>query len=143
MQDQFFWPIFGVTFLFGLAILAMVGNHLRASRKLKLREMVKEERIKAIEAGTPLPEVEDVGNGLAIGTDAGLTRQVRWLRLVALALGCLLVFTGCGMCLSFYLMVEEDMRGMAPIGLLPCLAGIGLLLFYWITREFERGSDAP
>ncbi|GJM08220.1 MAG: hypothetical protein DHS20C11_04960 [Lysobacteraceae bacterium] len=135
MQDQFFWPIFGVLFILALMALAMIRNHLAASRKIQLRSIQKEERLKAIEAGVPLPEVEEpIGNAVAT-SDEGFSRQLAWFRLLSLATGYFMLFAGIGIFLGFNIIDDKDLQQMAAIGFLPAFAGIGLLLFYYVSRE--------
>ena len=134
MQDQFFWPIFGVLFILALMALAMIRNHLAASRKIQLRGIQKEERLKAIEAGVPLPEVEEP-NGSGAVTDEGFARQLAWFRLLSLGTGYFMLFAGIGIFLGFNIIDDKDLQQMAAIGFLPAFAGIGLLLFYWVSRD--------
>lgn len=133
MYYDFLWPVFGVFFLFGLAALVLIAGHLRASRKIQLRAIQKEERLKAIEAGVPLPEVDE-GEPM-LSTDEQFAHRVRWLRLVALAVGYFMLFSGIGMVLAFHLSSDYGLQEISSIGVLPALAGVGLLLFHWVTRK--------
>ena len=78
MQDHFFWPIFGVTFTLAVMVMAMIRNHLSASRKLQLRAIQKEERLKAIEAGVPHSNLHDlaVDAGMVELSHAGLEQAL-------------------------------------------------------------------
>ena len=93
--------------------------------------------MKAIEAGVPLPEIEEPIRGVTAQSESPETfaRQVLWLRLVSLATGCLMVFAGIGMYAGFMISRDRGLQEIAALGLLPALAGMGLLLFYWVTRR--------
>jgi hypothetical protein len=136
MEPYYFWPIFGTLFTFALLGLALLRNHLAASRRLQLRAIQKEERMAAIEAGLPLPEVEESMRGMGVtGGGGNFQEQVRWLRFVALGLGYLMLFSGLGLFVGFEIIRDEGLRQMSAIGFIPALAGVGLLLFYWVTRK--------
>ena len=55
--------------------------------------------------------------------------SVQWVRLVALALGLTCFFGGAGMMPGFYFVSDPEASGMWPLGLIPVLIGVGLLLF--------------
>ncbi len=136
-MDQFFWPIFGTVFILILLAMSLIGAQLSASRKLKLRQIEKEERVKAMEAGVPLPEVAQIGASEVFNADheAGFQRQVQWFRLLSLAVGLFLVFTGAGMGLAFKLSGDADLNDLASIGAMPMFAGFGLLLFWFLSKR--------
>jgi hypothetical protein len=137
MPHYFFWPVFGVTLFLALMAMAMVRSHLSASRKLQLRAIQKEERMKAIEAGVPLPEVDEPMRGVSpqIESPEAFTRQVQWLRVVSLVSGCFMVFAGIGMFIGFEFSSDRGFREMSTLGSIPTMGGLGLLLFYWLSRE--------
>ena len=111
MQDHYFFPIFGVTLILAFMAMAMIRSHLSASRKLQLRAIQKEERLKAIEAGVPLPEVDEPIQGVTApsANPESFARQVQWLRLVSLATGCFMVFVGVGMYAGFALSRDNEL----------------------------------
>ncbi|MEM9302204.1 MAG: hypothetical protein AAGE01_08850 [Pseudomonadota bacterium] len=128
------WPIFGVLVCFGVAFLAILGGHLSATRRIRLRAIQAEERMKAIEAGLPLPEVEDSHDLPGESASESYRRQIGWFRMLCLALGLFFAFGGAGMGLAFLFVFDASMQGLAPLGMIPLLSGVGLLLFYWLTR---------
>lgn len=141
MYYDFFWPVFGVTIFFGIAALAILAGHLRAKRRLTMRQILSEERIKALEAGVPLPEVDDSleeSSGSPIQDERTFQLKLRWLRLVCLALGLFLGTSGIGMWLALDFSDDRGLNEVATMGFMPIAAGCGLLLFWLLTR---RGDD--
>lgn len=140
MPHEFFWPVFGVLFILALLGMGMIGSHLSASRRMQLRAIQKEERMKAIEAGVPLPEVDEPIGAMTsfVESDEKFARRVEWLKMVSQALGFLLLFSGLGIYVGFTLVMDRELQEIAAIGFLPALAGIGLLLFYWVNRHRKQ-----
>ena len=71
----------------------------------------------------------------------GNTQAVRWVRLGSLGFGLILLFFGVGFFIAFNIVPDtpnlEDMQGIASLGIIPALSGLGLLAFYWLTRRMD------
>ena len=61
-----------------------------------------------------------------------------WVRLTGLCLGWFLLFTGIGMTAGFSLVMDDDIRDVWALGFIPAMAGIGLLLFYRLSRDYAE-----
>ena len=128
--------------LLGFGILR---RYLHDQKGLRLREMVHQERMKAMEKDMtppPLdPEIEDalvtskVADGPAGG---GSAKGVLWLRLMALCFGWFLLFGGVGMTFGFRYVEETDLSDIWSVGFIPAMAGIGLLLFYRLSADYSE-----
>lgn len=126
MRDEFFWALFGGGFIMFWAILIALTQHLRATRKLRERELLHKERVLSLEQGIPLPEDR-----------APALLAAPALQSLALALGLLLLFIGIGLSLAFYLTSDVDESSQWPLGLIPAMAGLGLLFYTWVSRRFQ------
>lgn len=126
MRDEFFWALFGGGFIMFWAILIAGTQQLRAARRLRERELLHKERVLSLEQGVPLPEDR-----------APTTLTASALQSLSLALGLLLLFFGIGLSLAFYLTSDLDESGQWSLGLIPAMAGIGLLFYVWISRRFH------
>ncbi len=139
MEDAYFFSALGVVWVFGFAVVLLIAWHLRNRRRIAKLNLIHEERMKAMEKGIPLPEFPDlgdeesvmiIGGGLGVGGDrAG---NPRW----PLGLGALLVLGGLGLMVAM-IAVENELW---PYGLVPVFLGIGMFLFYALTRT-EVGKD--
>ncbi len=82
-----------------------------------------------MEKGLPIPEFSDT-NGIPVnGTDQH-KRKVQWFRMTALSIGMIFTFAGFGMGMAFHFSADSGFHGLATIGMIPFMAGLGLLLFY-------------
>lgn len=137
------WAIFGAAFVLIFILLGILGEHMRQKRKLMRQELQQKERLMMLEKGLPLPEWDAVAlddNGNAISSAESYERRLQWFRLVSLAIGFLLAFSGLGMLLAFHLAYGNDWRDIATIGAIPLMAGIGLFLFYFLTRDMNQSG---
>ena len=55
-DDGMFWAALGMTWMLAIAVVLIVIWYLRNKQRLARMAMVHEERLRAIEKGTPLPE---------------------------------------------------------------------------------------
>lgn len=125
--------------LFGATILR---RHLRQAKLLRLREILHQERMTAMERDLPVPEADTakIESLLADGDPADANpgppggASVHWIRLAALALGLTCLFGGVGMMPGFYYLPDPEASGLWPLGLIPVLIGLGLLLFVQLSR---------
>ena len=54
-----FYSLFGMAWVFGWVIVALVAWHMKNKQRAKKHEIIHEERMKAMEKGIPLPEVPE------------------------------------------------------------------------------------
>lgn len=145
----------GFVFLFLVAIVVgyrLADRTLRQRRTLRLKEMVHKERLMALEHGIPVAELpdEELEEQLMSTGEAGMVetsgpfsngKAMLWVRVMALGVGLLSVFTGLGWYFGMSLVPDTTltagMAEMASVGFIPVLGGIGLLLFYALTRNLE------
>jgi len=125
--------IVGVLWIFGWAILILIFWYVRGVWRDRRLKMLHEERMKALEKGIPLAEFPELYNP----SEGWLTRQFssevnpRW----PLGVGTLLISTGLGLCLSFYLSGDEYLREIWSFGLIGVFVGFGFFLHYLITHR--------
>lgn len=136
MPYEFIPVLFGVTLLFGFLAYGLTKRYLDDKNKMQLREMAHQERLKAIEQEVPLVEISHENgldlNGAARARDG---KNLIWLRLASLCLGLASTFGGVGMLAAFALAGDPEMKKVWPIGLIPAMIGLGLLLFYAMSRS--------
>lgn len=132
------WAIFGASFVVVIIALAILAEHLRLKRKAGAQELAQQARLAALEKGVPLPEWDGgmLDDAARDPSDPAIqARRLAWFRLMALCTGLILTFSGLGMGLAFHFSGEVDMREMATLGLIPLMTGLGLLVFYGLTRN--------
>ena len=66
----------------------------------------------------------------------GSVKGVLWVRLIALCFGWFMLFGGLGIVGGFSLVMDRDMQDIWAVGFIPAMAGIGLLLFYYLSRNY-------
>jgi hypothetical protein len=145
MSYEHIWVLIGVFALALWAGLVIWARHLREKKRLAVREMIHKERMAALEKGTDLSELPaDLAHGAETGGENATTDPGHWIQRAALAAGFLLILGGIGMGLGFQMLPStpelRDLQAMAPLGAIPILVGIGLLLYGWIDRRLFRGS---
>ena len=138
--------IFGfVVLVLGLIGASLLRRHLRETKQLRLRQMIHEERMRAMEQNLALPEVDDASlvNQFLVGIDQeadtegrGVALAILWVRIVALCVGLASFFGGIGTCVGMFAASDPEMSNYWSMGLIPTLIGLGLLLFYGLSRSF-------
>ncbi len=126
----------------GLSGAAILRRHLREAKLLRLREISHKERMMAMERGLPLPNggaerLDSLligGEGAGPSSDRMSAARAQWTRLAALALGLTLFFGGIGSLPGIYFQSDPQVSGTWPLGLVPILIGVGLLLFVHLSR---------
>ncbi|HEX6199391.1 MAG TPA: DUF6249 domain-containing protein [Thermoanaerobaculia bacterium] len=141
MSYEQVWIAIFVPALLAAAALAVWARHLRESKRVAEREMIHRERMAALEKGLALPELPA---GLrAPGELSGNGRA--WVSQAALLAGLTLLFGGIGLFLAFFIIPDTPetagMQAIAPVGLMPAFAGVGLLLFYVLDRRARRHAE--
>ena len=135
-----------VLLVLGLVGLAIWGKHLREAKQMQIRKIIHEERMIAMEKGIPFEDLnhEGMARELEMMTDStrlqesGARRQVMWIRVCALCFGLLFLFGGIGVVVGFPMIEDPEFQTMWPMGLIPSLIGLGLLLFYGLGRGYEN-----
>lgn len=138
MDNSQFFPALGAVWVFGFAAVLIVAWHLRSKRQLQKLNMIHEERMKAMEKGIPLPEFPElredessaiIGKALASNMQARLWNP-RW----PLGVGVLLIMGGLGTSVAMMLSGWEFHNELWPFGLIGVFLGVGMFLFYALTR---------
>ena len=130
-----------------VAGLVIWARHLRENKRLALRELIHEERMTALEKGGALPELPpELARQSGSDPETEAVQVGRWVQRAALAAGLVLVLGGAGMWIAFQMLPGtpelRDLQRMAPIGAIPMLVGVGLLLYTWVDRRLFR-EDRP
>lgn len=141
MSYEQVWIAIFIPALLAAAALAVWARHLREAKRVAEREMIHRERMAALEKGAALPELPA---GLqAPGEASGNGRA--WVSQAALLAGLTLLFAGVGLFAAFTMIPgtpeTAGMQALAPIGLIPAFAGLGLLLFYDFDRRARRSDE--
>jgi hypothetical protein len=126
-----------VLVIFGCVGYGMLKRYLLDQSLVKQREMVHKERITAMEKGLPIENLQSVVESPTI-TSPSQEKVLVWVRLVSLFLGLFLVLAGAGVCIAFYISELSDLRDAWSVGLIPVLAGVGLLLFFVLSKNFKE-----
>ena len=139
MQEEFFFPLFGVGVVFVAWALVIWGNHLRQKNQLQAHQIMHQQRLEAMEKGLPVTS-DNLDELFAPRSEPRSPAQViASYRMAALVVGLLFLFSGIGMILAFASV--DDMREIWSIGLIPAMAGVGLLIFYRMIRNLPNGDD--
>jgi hypothetical protein len=138
-----------------LLVLGLVGSsilrrHLVLARQLKLRKIIHEERIKAMEQNAELPEANDAELARQLSDSRGhrpngrawLSSSMLWVRLVSLCLGLTGLFGGIGTCIGLAMTTGEQMYEYWPMGLIPVFVGVGFLVFYAMSAKLAAQARA-
>lgn len=142
-MEQYIGLIVGLILVLGLIGFSILRKHLDDEKRLRLRQMIHEERMAAMEKEMEVPALdgEIERSLLATGAPAppranGSIKGLLWVRLTALCVGWFMLFAGIGMAFSFSLTVEDDVKNIWAVGFIPAMAGVGLLLFYHLSRDY-------
>jgi hypothetical protein len=137
--------VLGFTILvLGLIGASMLRKHLREAKQLRLRQMIHEERVKAMEHNAPLPEVDDTAligqffantDHAASNEGRGLGLAILWVRIVSLCVGLASFFGGIATSVGMYLVKDPEISDYWAMGFIPTLIGLGLLIFYMMSRS--------
>lgn len=136
IDDGMGWAIFGSMFFFIFILLGILADRQRQKGKLAKQEMLQKERLMAMEKGLPLPEWDAAmldDDGKIVSSSEAHQRRKEWFQMVTLCVGLVLSFSGIGMLLAFH--YDSDFHDISAVGAIPLMAGVGLLLFYLLTRQ--------
>ena len=132
-----FWAVFGMTWIFACAVVLIVIWHLRNKRRLETERLIHEERMKAMEKGVPLPEFPQLSEEARMQQfDKVFTPpniNPRW----PLGVGALCVFGGMGFVVAMMLSGDSELQKLWSMGLMGVFFGVGLFLYYYLTRTRE------
>ncbi|MBU0753973.1 MAG: hypothetical protein KJ645_02460 [Planctomycetes bacterium] len=138
---------YAVTLLvLGLVALAIWSKHLRDAKLTQIRNVIHEERMKAMEKGIPFENLQHdglTGELSQLKAGAGMhgadARQfMLWIRVSALCFSLLFIFGGIGSLIGLRLVSKPEAQGMWPLSFIPALTGFGLLEFYGLCRGHEK-----
>ncbi len=145
---EFFGFVVLVLGLFGISLLR---KHLREAKQLKLRQIIHEERIKAMEHQLPLPDVDDaelvdqlreISGSQGSGGQRGLLTTVLWVRIVTLCIGLASLFGGIGTAVSLINIADSEFSDYWSFGLIPAFIGLGLLIFFGLSKSLLPANTA-
>lgn len=134
------WALYGMAFIFIFILLGILADSQRRKSKIARQELLQKERLFAMEKGLPLPDWDDAmldEAGASVHSAETYKRRKEWFKLVTLCTGLILTFGGVGMVLAFRFSFDTSFRDIETIGAIPFMAGLGLLLFYFLTRNQE------
>lgn len=118
----------------GYAAAVAAESTARQKARVRIRELIHDERIKALDKGIPIedlpPDPSETENEWFASRS-----WMKGVRLSALAIGLVLSFTGVGMLVGTWFSPDSELNKVATMSLIPIMAGLGLLLFHRLTRE--------
>ena len=145
MDAGFLWAALGLLAGFGWLVIGMLQERQEASQRMRLREMLHRERMKALEQGLELPDTDaddllqesfgSVGGGDTGARDRAVRRSV-------LGVGLVLLLGGMGWYLGMSAVPATDqtlgMQELASLGAIPAMIGVGLLVFWFVLGRDAR-----
>jgi len=130
------WTLSGAAFVIVWGVIFAVAGHYRSKQRLAEREMLHQERLRALEKGVPFADLPE---------QAPRMPAVEWaervLPLAAKALGFTATFVGLGLCVAFWFAPDPGFRDLWTMGLIPGLGGVGLLLYGYTARAAMPGGE--
>jgi hypothetical protein len=127
----------------GLVAAGIWWRHLRESKLLRLREMIHQERMSNVESNQSAETNGQAFDELLIDYASRDQRQrnpaaaVMWVRLIALCVGLAGLFGGIGMSVGMSAASDPDIHAVWSLGLIPATIGLGLLVFYYLSRNIS------
>lgn len=126
-----------VLVIFGCIGYGMLKRYLLDQAQVRRREMVHKERMTAMEKGLPIENLEFVDEPVTTSSRSQ-EKVLVWVRLVSLCTGLVCVLGGVGISVAFYYSSISDLREAWTVGTIPVLAGVGLLLFFAMSKSFKE-----
>jgi hypothetical protein len=148
MTTELGWALLAILIIAGWIGVGFAREQLERRNRMRLREMLHQERMAALDKGLVLPET-DVDDLLLQSFDASQVRgsplpeglSERALRRTVLGIGLVLLFGGVGWYLGVSAVPSTretlGMPEMASLGAIPAMVGLGLLIF-WLALVRER-----
>ena len=138
-MDLFF---VSVLLILGLIAAGIWRRHLRDSNLLKLREMIHKERMTDMESNPTAATQGQALDELLLEyakrepRPSNPAAAVMWVRLIALCVGLAGFFGGIGMAIGMSAVTADpEITGMWSMGIIPAAIGLGLLIFYYVSRN--------
>ena len=136
MQDPgLLWAVFGMTWVFGCAVVLIVIWHLRSKRRMEQRALIHQERMKAIEKGVPLPEFPDLSEEAKMEQFNKIFSPPKLNPRWPLGVGALIAMGGTGYLVAMMLSNDPELAKLWSLGLIGVFVGVGLFLYYFLTRQ--------
>ncbi len=135
-----------ILLILGLVALAVWSKHQREAKQMQIRKIIHEERMTAMDKGISFEDLDHEAITLELTQMNEKARMLApdrlsymlWIRMSALCFGLLFLFGGVGVAVGFRLVNDPEFEPMWPIGLIPALIGLGLLLFNGLCRGYEK-----
>ena len=133
-EQGMFWAALGMAWVLAIAVILIVVWNLRSKQRLERMAMVHEERLKAIEKGTPLPEFPGLDEEAEIARRYPVLRaNPRW----PLGAGAVFVMSGVGYIVAMLLAADMGLSQLWSFGMIGIFFGMGLVFYYYLTRDSE------
>jgi len=136
-DDGIVWAVFGMTWVFACAAVLIIVWHLRSKRRLEKMTLVHQERMKAIEKGVPLPEFPDLNEEAKMEQFNKVFTPPKLNPRWPLGVGALIAMGGAGYMVAMLLSSHPDAAMIWSLGLIGVFLGVGLFLYYFLTRQPE------
>jgi len=132
-----------VLLILGLVAAAIWRRHLRDAKLLRFREMIHRERMNKMEtdpsAATQSQQLDELLMDMARQEPRppNPAAAVGWVRLIALCIGLAGLFGGVGIAIGMFAVSDPEISGAWSMGIIPSAIGLGLLVFYNLSRKFS------
>ena len=125
---------FAIVWVFGWAAFFLVLRRLNDAKRQRKLDLIHKERMAAMEKGIPVPELPDYDEPARPGLFARIRLNPRW----PLGLGAFAIVMGAGASLVLRMSGDPYHNQVWPFGLLGVFFGLGLFLYYGLTRPDAR-----
>jgi hypothetical protein len=131
-----------VLLILGLIAAGIWQRHLRDAKLLRLREMMHLERMANMESDPSSVKENQQLDALLLEMAEREPRPsnpaagVMWIRLIALCIGLAGLFGGVGIAAGMWATSDPEIHGAWSMGVIPSAVGLGLLVFYYLSRKF-------
>jgi hypothetical protein len=123
-----------IVWVFGWVAFFLVLRRWKETKRQRRIDLVHKERMAAMEKGIPVPELPDYDEALRPGVFERLRLNPRW----PLGLGAFSIVMGAGTSLVLRMSGDPYHNQVWPFGLLGVFFGVGLFLYYGLTRLDDR-----
>jgi hypothetical protein len=137
-----------VLLILGLVAAGIWWRHLRDAKLLRLREMIHQERMTNMESNSSGATNDQALDEFLLDYAKRESRPsnpaaaVMWVRLIALCIGLAGLFGGVGIAIGMFAVTSEpEISGAWSMGIIPAAIGLGLLVFYYLSRNFSVPSN--
>ncbi len=132
-----------VLLILGLIAAGIWRRHLRDAKLLKLREMIHRERMNTMDSDPSVAKENHQLDELLLDLAEHEPRPsnpaaaMAWVRVIALCIGLAGLFGGVGIAVGMSMTSDPEISGMWAMGIIPSAIGLGLLVFYNLSRNFS------